>query len=57
MYAMDRKKLIWFGMTVGSAVGGYMPMLWGGSLFSFTSVILTAIGGIAGIWLGYKIGS
>lgn len=54
---MDRKKLIWFGMTVGSAVGGYMPMLWGGSLFSFTSVILTAIGGIAGIWLGYKIGS
>ena len=42
-------------MFVGSAIGGYIPMLWGGSLFSFSSIILTAAGGIAGIWLGFKI--
>ena len=42
-------------MFIGSAIGGYIPMLWGGSLFSFSSIILTAVGGLAGIWLGFKI--
>ncbi len=53
---MESKKLIWFGVAVGSAIGGYLPLLWGGNLFSFTSIILTAVGGIAGIWVGYKLG-
>ncbi len=52
---MGTKQTIWIGMFVGSAIGGYIPMLWGGSLFSFSSIILTAAGGIAGIWLGFKI--
>jgi len=47
--------MVWVGMTIGSAIGGYLPMLWGGSLFSFTSIILTAVGGIVGIYLGFKI--
>lgn len=42
-------------MGVGSAIGGYLPILWGGSAFSMSSVILTAVGGIAGIWLGFKL--
>lgn len=54
---MDRKHLIWIGMVVGSALGGYIPLLWGGSLFSFASIILTAVGGIAGIWLGVRFGN
>ncbi len=54
---METKHLIWIGMTLGSAVGGYVPLLWGGSVFSFTSIILTAIGGLAGIWAGYKLGN
>ncbi|MEI8061779.1 MAG: hypothetical protein WCG97_00575 [bacterium] len=49
------KSMVWVGMTIGSAIGGYLPMLWGGSLFSFTSIILTAVGGIVGIYLGFKI--
>ena len=52
---MNSKSVIWIGMTVGSAVGGYLPMIWGGSLFSFTSIILTAIGGFAGIYVGFKL--
>jgi hypothetical protein len=28
-------RLVWIGMIVGSAVGGYLPALWGGDLFSF----------------------
>lgn len=43
------------GMIVGSLAGGYAPMLWGGSVFSISSIILGAIGGFAGIWIGYKI--
>jgi hypothetical protein len=53
---MDRKRLIWIGLTVGSIVGGYLPALWGGDLLSFTSLILSAAGGIAGIWLGNRFG-
>jgi hypothetical protein len=53
---MSRKTLIWIGLTVGSAVGGYLPALWGGNLISLTSVALSAVGGIVGIWLGYRFG-
>ena len=52
-----RKQMIWFGMFVGSAIGGYIPSLWGADYFSIWGVIFTAAGGIAGIWLGYKISS
>jgi hypothetical protein len=52
---MSSKTPIWIGMFVGSAIGGYIPSLWGDSLFTFSSVILTAIGGFLGIWIGYKL--
>ena len=53
---MSTKTLIWIGMIVGSAIGGYLPLLWGGDLLSFSSLILSTLGGIAGIWLGYRLG-
>lgn len=53
---MSRKKLIWIFMTIGSYVGGSIPSLWGAGMFSFSGVILTAVGGIAGIYLGFLIG-
>ena len=43
-------------MFLGSTVGGFLPELWGNNVFSLSSVILTAVGGIIGIWLGYQIG-
>jgi len=52
---MDSKKLIWFGLFVGSFVGSILPELWGDNMFSISSVILTAVGGLLGIWLGYKL--
>ncbi len=52
---MNSKSLIWIGMTVGSTIGGYIPTLWGDSFLSFTSILLTAIGGFAGIYIGFKI--
>ncbi len=53
---MSSKSLIWIGMTVGSFIGSSIPMLWGDSMFSMTSVLLTAAGGFFGIWAGYKLG-
>jgi hypothetical protein len=53
---MDRTKLIWIGLFVGSTVGGFIPSLWDSSLVSMSGVIGSAIGGFAGIWLGFKLG-
>ena len=39
--------------TIGSLVGGYAPMLLGNSNI-FLSVILGGVGGIIGIWAGWK---
>ena len=50
---MNTKSFIWFGLFVGSTIGGVLPFFWGGGMFS--SVIFSTIGGIAGIWGGYKI--
>ena len=49
------KSLIWIGMLVGSTIGGFVPILWGASPFSISAVISTAIGGITGIWVGFKL--
>lgn len=54
---MERKQLIWIGAVVGGTIGNYLPLLWGGSSFSMASIILGVIGGIAGIWAGFKLGS
>lgn len=52
---MSTKSYIWIGMGVGSTLGGLIPTLFGVSAFSFFSVITTAIGGLLGIWGGYRI--
>lgn len=54
---MERKTLVWIGLAVGSTMGGLIPTLFGGSALGFWSVILTALGGIAGIAIGFKLGS
>ncbi len=52
---MSPKALIWIGMSIGSTVGAYVPALWGGSLLSVSSIFLSAVGGIVGIFLGFKL--
>lgn len=43
-------------MTIGGTVGAYVPMLWGDSALSMSSVVLSGVGGILGIWIGFKLG-
>jgi hypothetical protein len=54
---MVPKWFIWFCVLIGSSIGAYLPMLWGGGVFSFSSVILSAVGGIAGIFVAIKVGN
>jgi hypothetical protein len=49
------KKWIMLGMIVGSFAGSYVPVLWGDSAFSLTSFFFGGLGGLIGIWAGYKI--
>ncbi|MFA6183695.1 MAG: hypothetical protein WC682_01170 [Parcubacteria group bacterium] len=49
------KGLIIIFVIVGSSLGSYVPVLWGDSVFSIASILFSAGGGFAGIWLGYQI--
>lgn len=54
---MNSKSAIWIGMFIGTTAGSYLPTLWGAGYFSFSSVILSTIGGLIGIYAGFKIGN
>jgi hypothetical protein len=51
---MNNNKLMYLLAGVGSLVGGYIPTLWGASLFSFSSYLFGALGTIVGVWLVFK---
>lgn len=52
---MSDKKLIWIGATVGSTLGGLLPGLWHASIFSMWGLLLSTVGGLLGIWVGWKL--
>jgi predicted MFS family arabinose efflux permease len=52
---MSSKSIVMIGMVIGSSIGGFIPNLWGSNFLSMSSVLLTAVGGIIGIWVGYKL--
>ncbi len=51
------KTLVWGGMILFSAIGGYVPILLGSSWFSFWPIFGNAIGGILGVFIGFKLGN
>jgi predicted MFS family arabinose efflux permease len=53
--SMSRKS-VYVGMTVGSTIGGFVPALWHASLFSMSAIVMSMVGGIAGIWIAYRLG-
>jgi hypothetical protein len=48
------KKIIFAGMIVGSFIGGWVPSLWGAGGFTMSAMVGSAIGGLAGVWAGWK---
>jgi hypothetical protein len=53
---MSTKTLVMTGLIIGSTLGGYFPSIFGQDVFSVWGIIGTAIGGILGVYLGYKLG-
>ncbi len=43
------------GATVGSIAGSFIPGLWGAGQLSAWSVLFFVIGGIAGVWIAYRL--
>jgi hypothetical protein len=54
---MNAKFMVFLGMTIGSIIGGYIPVLFGGDAISYISVLTSSIGAIIGIIIGYKLSS
>ena len=52
---MSQKSFIWLGMSVGSALGGFVPRLWDASYFSLWGILFTGLGGFLGIYIGFKL--
>ena len=42
-------------MFIGSIVGAYVPQIWGAGMFSMSSVFLSGLGALAGLWIGFKL--
>ena len=55
---METKTYIWLGIGIGSTVGGLLgSLLDHGNLLGIWGIGLSTVGGLAGIWAGYKIGT
>jgi hypothetical protein len=52
---MNRKSLIWIGMIIGTTVGSFVPALWGEGGFTMSSIFFSTVGGVVGIWVGYRL--
>jgi len=42
-------------MLVGSVIGGFIPMLWGAGMLSFSSIIFSSLGAMAGIYVVFRL--
>lgn len=52
---MQDKTIILITTGLGGIIGGYIPTLWSASPFSISSLLLSAVGGFLGIYVGYRI--
>lgn len=48
-------RIVWIFVGVGMTVGGFVPLLWGGSALGLSSLALGSLGGVAGLWLALKL--
>lgn len=42
-------------MFIGSIIGQFIPMLWGDGGLSMSGLIISSLGALVGIYVGYKI--
>ncbi|MGH2977638.1 MAG: hypothetical protein ACRDKC_04605 [Gaiellaceae bacterium] len=49
------KRIMWIFVGVGMTVGGFVPLVWGGSALGVASLVFGSLGGVAGLWLAAKL--
>jgi uncharacterized membrane protein YeaQ/YmgE (transglycosylase-associated protein family) len=49
---MRSRAFVWVAIFIGSAIGGALPELWGGEMTSYTSLLLSGVGAVIGLWVG-----
>ncbi len=49
------RRVVWLFVGVGTVVGGFVPLVWGGSALGFASLVFGTLGGVAGLWVGLKL--
>jgi hypothetical protein len=49
------KRVLWLCLAAGTTIGGFVPELWGASAFGVSSLLSSALGGIAGVWLAARL--
>ena len=54
---METKHLIYLGIFIGSTAGAAFGALFGGGELGVWAILFSTIGGILGLWAGYKIGN
>ena len=52
---MSTKTNVYIGTIIGSILGGLIPTLWGAGEFTFSSILFSGIGAIAGIVIAFKL--
>ncbi|MFA6314904.1 MAG: hypothetical protein WC648_00860 [Candidatus Paceibacterota bacterium] len=52
---MNPKHLIWIGVIIGGMIGGYIPTVFGSDSLSIATIIGNTIGGLIGLWAGFKL--
>ncbi len=45
----------YIGGFFGSLIGSFVPSVWGDGQLSLASLVCFVIGGIAGVWLAYRV--
>jgi hypothetical protein len=53
-YPLQVRSAIWIGIFICSTLGGFIPELWGGEMLSYSGVLLSGVGALAGLWLGSR---
>jgi len=53
---MTTRTCVWIGLFIGSSIGSAIPYLWGSDPFSISAILASSVGGLLGIWAGYKFG-
>lgn len=46
---------MWVGVFVGGILGQLIPSLWGVDALSITSSFFSLVGGLVGLWIGFRI--